>query len=177
MPRLLFLAMVLLFFAALPTVAQSPGSSSPSPASPPQDANPPAESKKPKKVWTNENIADVNSDAKGGVSVVGDSKPDIKTKSTSPKPAEAQYIATVRRQLQKLQQQMSEMEKQINDLTKFSKGEAAPTSGMQLHKSYKLEPVDAQIRALEEKRKHLQAQMDALLDDARKKGVEPGQLR
>ncbi len=177
MRRSLFLAMVLLFFTTLPTGAQSPGSSSPPPASPPQEANPPAETKKPKKVWTNENIADVNSDGKGGVSVVGDSKPDMKTKSTSSKPADAQYIASVRRQLQKLQQQISDVEKQITDLTNFSKGEASPTGGVQLHKSYKLEPVDVQIRTLEEKRKQLKAQMDALLDDARKKGVEPGQLR
>lgn len=33
------------------------------------------------------------------------------------------------------------------------------------------------MRVLQEKKKDLQAQIDALLDEARKKGVEPGQLR
>ena len=38
-------------------------------------------------------------------------------------------------------------------------------------------PVNQQIPALEEKKKKLQGQIDDLLDEARKKGIEPGQLR
>jgi hypothetical protein len=48
---------------------------------------------------------------------------------------------------------------------------------MQLHKSYTMEPIQDQILKLEEKRKLVAAQMDAVLDAARKRGVEPGQLR
>jgi hypothetical protein len=46
-----------------------------------------------------------------------------------------------------------------------------------LNKSYNQTPVDQQITALQEKKKQTQAKIDALLDEARKKGVEPGQLR
>jgi hypothetical protein len=34
-----------------------------------------------------------------------------------------------------------------------------------------------QIRVLQDQKKDLQSKIDALLDEARKKGVEPGQLR
>jgi hypothetical protein len=46
-----------------------------------------------------------------------------------------------------------------------------------MHKSYSTEPVEDQVRKLEEKRKSLAAKMDAVLDAARKQGIEPGQLR
>jgi len=48
---------------------------------------------------------------------------------------------------------------------------------MQLHKGYSTEPIDDQVRKLEEKRKSLAAKMDAVFDAARKQGIEPGQLR
>lgn len=38
-------------------------------------------------------------------------------------------------------------------------------------------PVADQIQQLEDKKKQIQDQMDAVLDEARKKGIEPGQLR
>jgi chaperonin cofactor prefoldin len=158
--------------AAGSAAAQSSSSSSPPPVSPSQDAAPPADAKKNKKVWTNENLSDAN----GAVSVVGDAK--SKTKSGSSKPADAQYIASARKQLEKLQSQIVDADKQITDLTNFSKGEPSTgAGGIKLNKGYNREPIEVQIRTLQEKKKDLQAQIDALLDEARKKGVEPGQLR
>ncbi len=55
MPRSLSLAFSLIFFAAVSTAAQSQDASPPPPAAPAQDSAPP-ETKKPKKVWTNEDI-------------------------------------------------------------------------------------------------------------------------
>jgi hypothetical protein len=72
---------------------------------------------------------------------------------------------------------LSDIDKRITDLKSFSKGEASAANGMQLHKSYTREPIQDQILKLEEKRKLVAAQMDAVLDAARKRGVEPGQLR
>jgi hypothetical protein len=46
-----------------------------------------------------------------------------------------------------------------------------------LNKSYPREPIEAQTRALQHKKKDRVSKIDALLDEARKKGVEPGQLR
>ena len=72
---------------------------------------------------------------------------------------------------------MAGVEKQIADLRRFSKGEVPGANGMQMHKSYTMEPIEDQVRKLEEKRKSLAAQIDAVLDAARKRGIESAQLR
>ena len=110
--------------------------------------------------------------------MVGDSKAGSKSKAHPAKPADTQYVASVRKQLEKINAQMADADKQIADLTNFSKGEPSTSaSGIKLGKGYNREPVEVQIRALQEKKKDLQSKMDALLDEARKRGVEPGQLR
>jgi hypothetical protein len=153
--------------------AQTPATNPPTPADPAQNPAPP-ETKKPKKVWTDENL----SDAHGTISVVGDSKNASKAKPGNGKPADTQYIASVRKQLDKYQEQMADIDKQLVDLKNFSSGEPSTgASGIRLNKSYDREPIEVQIRALQEKKKDLQAKSDALLDEARKRGVEPGQLR
>jgi hypothetical protein len=173
MPRSLSLLVLVVLFATF-AAAQSPTPSSPAPASPSQNPAPPGETKKPKKVWTNDNLSDAN----GAVSVVGNPKNDLKGKQTGAKSADAQYIALLRKQLSKLQEQIADADKQLADLKNFSAGEpTSSASGIKLNKGYNREPIEVQIRALQEKKKDLQAKTDALLDEARKKGVEPGQLR
>ena len=69
------------------------------------------------------------------------------------------------------------MDKQITDLKNFKAGEPSTnSSGVQLDKRYEREPIEVQIRALQDKKKDLQAKLDSLYDEARKKSVEPGQL-
>ena len=154
--------------------APSQATGTPQSSSQAQGETKPLDPKQPKKTWTNDNL----SDAKGAVSVVGDSKAGSKSKAHPAKPADAQYVASVCKQLDKLNAQMSEADKQIADLTNFSKGEPSTSaSGIKLGKGYNREPVEVQIRALQEKKKDLQSKMDALLDEARKRGVESGQLR
>jgi hypothetical protein len=173
MPRSLSFAILLILLAAGSAAAQSPDTSSPPPATPPKDSTAASDTTKPKKVWTNENLSGSN----GTVSVVGDPKSKPKT-ATSSKPADAQYVASTRKQLEKLQSQIADADKQITDLTNFSKGEpSTDAGGIKLNKGYNREPIEVQIRVLQEKKKDLQAQIEALLDEARKKGVEPGQLR
>lgn len=173
MPRWLSLILTASFFAAS-SAAQSSNPGSPPPAVPAANPAPPEESKKTKKVWTNDNLSDAN----GAVSVVGNSKPASNTKSHSAKPGDAQYIVSIRKQLDKLNGQIADANKQITDLTNFSKGEpGTSSSGIKLGKGYNRDPIEVQIHALQEKKKDLQSKIDALLDDARKKGVDPGQLR
>ena len=181
------LVLPLLLMGLAPSTAPSYGSSpGQDPSSPSERTGPPQSSseaqgdtkprdpKQPKKTWTNDNL----SDAKGAVSVVGDSKGGLEAKAHSARPADAQYVRSVRKQLEKLAAQMSDADKQIRDLTNFAKGETPATaSGLKLGKGYNREPVEAQIRAWQEKKRGLQSRMDALLDEARKRGVEPGQLR
>jgi hypothetical protein len=174
MPRSLSLAIFVSFFAAFSAAAQSPDTGASPPPVPSQDTAHSAEAKKPKKVWTNENLSGAN----GDVSIVGDPKNISKSKSIAAKPADAQYIASIRKQLDKLQAQIADADKQIVDLTNFSKGEPSSSAGgIKLNKGYNREPIEVQIRALEDKKKDLQAKIDVLLDEARKKGIEPGQLR
>jgi len=175
MPRAVTLAVLIFFLAAFSAVAQNPTPApGPAPAAQPADPAKPADDTKPKKVWTNENI----SGASGTVSVVGNTKGNGKASSNPDKPADAQYIANARKQLEKLQSQIDDTNKQISDLKNFSRGEpSASSSGIELDHKYAREPIELQIRSLEDKKKDLQDKMDALLDEARKKGVEPGQLR
>jgi len=132
------------------------------------------EPKKTKKVWTNENLGDVSGSA---ISQVGDARKSSPGKNAAAKPATSQMVAAYRKQLTTLHAQLAGVEKQIADLMSFSKGETPGANGMQLHKSYSTEPVEDQVRKLEEKRKSLAAKMDAVFDAARKQGIEPGQLR
>ncbi len=171
MPRSLSLAMILTLFAGFSAAAQSPDSNAPRLPTPSQDSSTPRETKKPKKVWTNENI----SGASGAISVVGD--PKNKPKPALSKPVDAQYVASVRKQLDKLQAQIADIDKQLVDLKNFSEGKpSTSTSGMKLNKSYEREPIEVQMRALRDKKKDLESKVDALLDEARKKGVESSQL-
>jgi hypothetical protein len=174
MPRSLTFTTILSLFAAFSAAAQSQDSSAPAPPAPSQDSATPAETKKPKKVWTNENL----SGASGTVSVVGDPKNAPKQKPASSKPVDGQYVASVRNQLAKLHGQVSDIDKQLVDLKNFSEGEPSTSaSGLKLHKSYSTEPIEVQMRALREKKKDLESKIDALLDEARKKGVDSSQLK
>jgi hypothetical protein len=130
------------------------------------------DAKKTKKVWTNEDVNGLT----GPISVVGNSKNLGKT-GTGAK-ADPQYIANTKKELAKLRSQLDDADKQLADLKDFSEGKAATTSsGYQINKGYNREPVDQQITGLQDKKKQLQDKIDALLDEARKKGVEPGDLR
>jgi chaperonin cofactor prefoldin len=172
MPRSLSFACSLIFFAAVSAAAQSQDAGAPPSAAPTQGAAPPAEAKKPKKVWTNEDIPSTT----GAVSVVGDGK--SKPQPASSKPANAQYVASVRKQLDKLQGQITDIDKQLVDLKNFSAGEPSTSaSGIKLNKNYERAPIEVQIRALQSQKKGLESKIDDLLDEARKKGVDSSQLR
>lgn len=134
----------------------------------------PAERTKTKKVWTNDNLGEVSASA---ISQVGDTKHSSPANSSAAKPASPQVVAAFRKQLAALQAQLSNLDKQIADLKSFSKGEASGANGLEMRKRYSTEPVEDQVRKLEEKRKVLAAKMDATFDAARKQGIEPGQLR
>lgn len=150
------------------TTAPATSSTQPSDSTAPVVADP----KKTKKVWTNEDVNGLT----GPVSVVGNSKNLGKT-GTGAK-ADPQYIANTKKELAKLRSQLDDADKQLADLKDFSEGKAATTSsGYQINKGYNREPVDQQITGLQDKKKQLQDKIDALLDDARKKGVQPGDLR
>jgi hypothetical protein len=157
--------------AATPAPTALPASSAQDPL-PAADRAAASNAKKSKKIWTNEDVPDMGRP----VSVVGDGR-DAKNKSAAPKPADPQYVATVRKQLEKLRGQLADADKELATLKNFNDGESVGTSDRELHKGYNSQPILQQMANLEIKKKDLQAKIDTLLDEARQKGVEPGQLR
>lgn len=173
--RSLSVAVLVFAFAAIPAAAQTTDSSAAPPAAKTQDSAATTEGKKPKKVLTKEDP----SKSTGKISVVGNGKehPGDKRTAATPKTANPAYVASVRNQLEKLLKQIVDVDKQITDLKNFKAGEpSTPSSGVQLDKRYEREPIEVQIRALQDKKKDLQSKVDALYDEARKKGVESGEL-
>jgi len=183
---ILFAALLVLL--AFVTVASLPCSTSaaqdspapPSQTSPQKSADqdsqpqpaPTAERKKAKKVWTNDDLGGGNVPTQGP-----DEKNNTTAKKAVLKPATPQEAAAFRKQLATLQAQLTSVEKQIADLKSFSKGETPGANGLQMHKAYTMEPIENQVQKLEDKRKSIAAQIDGVYDAARKRGLEPGQLR
>lgn len=132
-------------------------------------ATQPAPPAKSKKIWTNDDVAAASAST----------SPAIKSKNdnTSASDANAKLAKQLHDRLDKLEAQLRDTEKQLTDLKNFEAGEGSGTGGRQLHKGYSLEPIPDQIAKLETKRQHLQEQINDIYDEARKKGILPGQLR
>ena len=189
MLRPLLPAALLILSTAPACTAQSSGSgsspsqdssakSAPSQCASPSPSQPPAkdaDAKKSKKVWTNDEVSGLNSP----VSVVGDPSNAKKSEKGSVPGANANSstIARFRSELQKLHADLELFDKKIADLKKFNSGETTGTAGLQLHRGYSTVPIPDQIKQLETKKQQTQARIDALEDEARKKGIQPGQLR
>jgi hypothetical protein len=210
--RSLILASVLILVSAFTCAAQSTGSSTPSssdPAKPQAQAQPPATAtpqtqvsaaganaaapkgqagdkelpkKKPKKVWTNEEMSTMH----GKISVVGDpeqAKADSDSRnwnndSYSGSGSERQSaVANYREQLRQLREQLDSIDKKISDFRNFKADNSSPSGGINVHNRYSMTPVEDQVRQLEEKKKQIQDKIDAVEEDARKNGIEPGELR
>jgi hypothetical protein len=212
MIRSLILASVLIVFSAFTCAAQSAGSGASAPSEPskpsPQsqssapaaaqtqipsaaaNANAPKDQssdkdqtkKKPKKVWTNEEMPTVH----GNISVVGDpaqagSSSDSQQGNTDSgkggNSERARVIANYREQLRQFHQQQNDIDKKIADFRNFKADNASPSGGINVRNRYSMTPTEDQIRQLEEKKKQIQTKIDAIEDEARKEGIEPGELR
>jgi len=149
-----------------PTPAVTPQT----PASPPgANASPANPTDKPKKVWTNDDVKNA-----GGVSVVGDKR---NQKYTMTKQADEATVAKYRSNLQKLQSQLDDVNKQLQAFEDVAEGKPASEGGQDMSHGYSRVPVNQQTAKLLDKRKQLINQMDDLYDEARKKGIESGQLK
>jgi vacuolar-type H+-ATPase subunit I/STV1 len=137
---------------------------------------------KPKRVWTNEEIAGVGGD--GAISVVGqagsgDSNPSSNNSQKNAAVLSARYkqAAPYRDRLRQLNNQLETIDKKISELQNFKADNSSPSGGINLHQRYDMTPVEEQVKELEEKKKKIKAQIDAVEDQARKNGFEAGQLR
>ena len=139
------------------------------------------EKKKPKKVWTNDEIGS----AKGTVSVVGDSP--TSDASQGQRKSEAapsggdsarnQQIENYRKQIEQIHSQMDEIDKRIAQLKNFKAENTNPSGGIHINQGYNMVPIEDQVKQLEEKKKQLGAKIDNIELEAEKKGIDPGELR
>jgi hypothetical protein len=178
------------FFAALPCMAQTqsqdssataPASAKPAPA--PAKATPAVpEKKKPKKVWTNDDVSSIP----GSVSVVGSAdKGDSSGSQQKNSSAGAGAADDVRQkqidgykdQIRQLQSQIGEVDKTIAQLKNFKGENNSPSGGINLNQGYNMVPVEDQVKQLEDKKKQMQAKIEDVENEARKNGIDSGDLR
>jgi hypothetical protein len=163
---------------------QSSGPASPQTATKPADSPaqvPPSttpEKQKPKKVWTNDEIGSV----KSGVSVVGGqtaASPSAEAKVPSPPSEETrqEQVNSYRERIRDYQSKMDAIDQRIAQLKNFKADNTSPSGGINLHQGYDMVPLEEQVKQLEEQKKKLQAKLDDTEAEARKNGIEPGELR
>jgi hypothetical protein len=202
--RSLILASVLVLFSAFTCPAQSTGSGAPPSSEPaksaaqaqtsPSDANAAAPKdqasdkdpakKKPKKIWTNEEMSTMH----GTISIVGDpAKADASSDSRKQNNdsdsgngndlEREKVVANYREQLRQLREQQDDIDKKITDFRNFKADNSSPSGGINVRNRYSITPAEDQIRQLEEKKKQIQAKIDTIEEEARKNGIEAGELR
>src|ERR1700730_575661 len=137
---------------------------------------------KPKKVWTNDEISNVGGN--GAISVVGktaggnSNPPSDNFQKTAPgSVARDKQAATYRDRLHQLNNELEATDKKISQLRNFKADNTSASGGINMNHGYSMTPVEDQVKQLEEKKKQIQAQIDAVEDQARKNGFEAGQLR
>src|ERR1700722_7630245 len=137
---------------------------------------------KPKRVWTNEEIAGVGGD--GAISVVGkagggesNASSNDSQKNAAVLSARYKQAAPYRDRLRQLNNQLETIDKKISELQNFKADNGSPSGGINMHQRYDMTPVEEQVKELEEKKKKIKARIDAVEDLARKNGFEAGQLR
>jgi hypothetical protein len=131
--------------------------------------------KKSKKVWTNDDLGSVS----GTVSVVGEaSATGSGVRSGSLSDAARKRMAEgYRSQIQQLQTQVEATDARISQLKKFKADNTSPSGGINPYQGYNMVPLEDQVKQLEDRKKQLQARIDDLENDAKKYGIEPGDLR
>ena len=120
----------------------------------------------------------------GAISVVGkagsgESNPSSNNSQKNAAVLSAKYkqAAPYRDRLRQLNNQLGTIDKKISELQNFKADNSSPSGGVNLHQRYDMTPVEEQVKELEEKKKKIKAQIDAVEDQARKNGFEAGQLR
>lgn len=166
----LFTPLFLLGLLAIPCCAQSESAPS-APSSPstttPASGNP--ASSATKKTWTNDDLPA----AKGSA---GDKRNQNARSSASPT-VDAATVERIRKNLEKLQAQLDDVNKKLKGYKEFQQGEPVSTGARDMSKGVNRTPVDQQMAQLEDKKKQLEDQIGDLYDEARKRGIDPGQLR
>ena len=138
----------------------------------------PDAAKKPKKIWTNDEVGLL----KGSVSVVGgENKPahppaqqDADGDGQDPHAARVQQY---RDTIEQCRSQIAEADSRIAQLKDFKAENTNASGGINLNGKYNMVPPEEQVKQLEARKKQLQANIEDLENQARKEGIDPGELR
>jgi hypothetical protein len=136
---------------------------------------------KAKKIWTNDEIATAG--GAGGISVVGKEPdgtvktPRKNTQNSGQGPVTDKQIAAWRTRLVQLNNQLGIIDQKITELRNFKGDNGSVDGGIVLSHRYTMTPIEEQIKTQEDKKKSVQAEIDAIEEQARKNGVAPGRLR
>jgi hypothetical protein len=163
-----FLTLGLLFAGVLPLAAQSDGSSSAAPKEPVSATVSTTPAGNPKRVWTNEDLG-------GPVEASAANNQARQNPPAANKTPDPATIDRIKKNLKKLQEQLVDVNLKLDNFRKFQKGENVSSAGV--GKTYTRTPIEQQVGTLQDKKKQLELQIDALYEQARKKEIEPGQLR
>ena len=165
----LFKSSCLLVFLVFPCWAQSQNDQAAAPAPAVATNAPNTAASASKKVWTNDDIPSTKPAADRR-------NPNNSRMQTVPN-VDGATVDRIRKGLEKLQSQIDDIDKKLKTYKDFQEGEPVSTGARDLTKGINRTPVEQQVGQLQEKKKELQAQMNDLLDEARKKGIDPGLLR
>lgn len=152
-------------------------------------ANASPEKKKTKKVWTNEDIGSVG----GVISVVGvagpsssaaDKKKPEPVGKSGPEDARQQQndarqrqIDNYRNQIAEIRAQMDSIDERIGQLKSFKGENTSASGGIHPNQGYNMVPLEDQVKQLEGKKKQLESKIGDIEGEARKNGIDPGDLR
>jgi hypothetical protein len=144
-----------------------------------QPSTPAGKTEKTKKVWTNEEVGTLQ----GTVSVVGtEHAAEGKTKSSGNDARAATdsrrgKILRYRAAIAELRKKIDAADERISQMKNFKADDSSPNGGINPHRGYSMVPLDEQVKQLEAKKKQLLASIDDLENQAKKEGIEPGELR
>jgi hypothetical protein len=180
--------LLLLFSSALPVVCRAQNDQ---PATPPagnqqssqstsgQTSPPAGKTDKTKKVWTNEEVATLP----GTISVVGTNRPadgqttSSRTGAGSADAARRGKVQRYRAAAAELRKKIDAADQKISQLKNFKGNDSSPSGGVNPYRGYGMTPVDEQVKQLEAKKKQYLASIEDLEIQARKEGIEPGEIR
>jgi hypothetical protein len=172
--------------ACLQTTAQTQesagaasSSQAPATARAPGGEKKPADGTKPKKIWTNDEVGSL----KGDVSVVGTNRPaegqshSGQNGTGAAADARRAKIVRYRAAIAELKKKIDAADQRITQYKNFKADDSSPNGGINPNRGYSMVPLDEQIKQLEEKKKQWLASIEDLENQAKKEGIEPGELR
>jgi hypothetical protein len=140
-------------------------------------AQDPAQKREPEKIWTND-------DLQGLAARPLTNTPAARSSEESPQttPVEKHYVRAKDpkwyvSQLKPLQTQIDDIDSQLRRLRQARKDGRGTVGAVALDQDAEGVTTDAQIQILEQRRKRLLLQIDALEDQSRRNGLDPGDVR